>query len=1419
MYINNTKLELSGLSPIISLTIINDQGSRQLNFLIDTGSQVSLVNQTLAAPFSKIVEKSQKEFACFNNTFQLNCATIKTQLSGPLNKPVKCKLIAVPGFNIKYLVPQLEKFVKNQLTERRLSPSFLKCVESIRGGELKVHGLLGVDLIADLVHFSIMSEDACSFAEVGDGLVPMGSVALPLQVHCVERVSSVNSIVKSPKRKTRKLTKSYIYKGCERASKQQVCSGVYQMSVSTKNRFDILPDFAADHMQQQITVANSYGEEQKEKSINNFNNFKNNISFRNNKYHIKVPFQQDILQKVPSNYSVCKVLAKKVHLKLNSNELKEKYFDYFKDQLQNDIITPLEDKFDINSHKFIPHRPIIREDPLVKTTKIRSVFNCSFRNGKMPSLNDCVDFPQDCIKDLVNLFLYFRANKYFVTADIKQAFLNVKLDNITDSRMFSFIVYHNNIFHHFRYTTVLFGFVMGPFFLNSVLKFHASLQPDPLLSTCIKDHFYIDNLVLVSCDKQQLAETSADLYESLGEAGFLLREWNSNFSEATVYVPDEDNLCNTTEPFKVLGMVHNPVEDTFSLKKLELDPDSYTKRQCLSGIASIFDPCGHILPVSSYGKLLLRKISKLGLSWDEAIPTEISSMWQTLVKQVEKLSDKVSIPRYAYNRDKPFSLHCFLDASQDLIGTAVYVVQDGKSALLFAKCKLAPANSRTIPTLELLAIELACKVIHKIINSVYFTGNMLQKINFYSDSQVALSWVLSRMAPKRNLFACHRIKTINDLLDGLTAKNIKFEIAYIQTTENAADMLTRPRSTLRFLRVIEYYHKGPAWLTQGGPPTSALLSIPVRHVKDKKLIYNLQFNENQTSIIDLDRFSSYTKAVNTVAFVYKFFDKVRKLDIQPFVSYRAKAVTYLIAQMQQDKFPIELNYLRNYNGNKGKAPKLVLQLNLFLDEDGIMRSKGRISISQRYSYDVTNPLIVAGSSILAKLLINYAHQQCKHMGANSTLYHLRNLGFWLTKARATVSRLVGQCSICLRHRARTFETPPASLLPEARTEFYRPYSCVGIDYTGHFMVKDMSNNLVKSYILLFTCMTTRAVHLELVSSMGVHDFLNAFTRFSGRYGLPEQVFSDNAKTFTASAGLLKSVVEHDMVKDFLSTKNIWFKTIPVYSPSQGGTWERMVGVVKSVLYKAYGKSTHSFDDFRTILSEVQTVVNNRPLCYLPSSQDLDIVSPSMLLNKGSNMPLLRFNQQVIDNVWEHASDKQFLQGINAQIKAKEREQDIFLEEWLRAYILDIRSKHGNNKLNDQKTSPWIKVGSVCLHKTPIMTTHYPLVIITKLLPAKDGSVRNVVIKNSRGAVSVASISNLSPLEIDSEENNVSSTSSEQTPQIKRSKPNKNPASQLTDTTSDATEAIAASDSNARPTRRAAAVSRASTRQRAQLGLI
>ena len=97
-------------------------------------------------------------------------------------------------------------------------------------------------------------------------------------------------------------------------------------------------------------------------------------------------------------------------------------------------------------------------------------------------------------------------------------------------------------------------------------------------------------------------------------------------------------------------------------------------------------------------------------------------------------------------------------------------------------------------------------------------------------------------------------------------------------------------------------------------------------------------------------------------------------------------------------------------------------------------------------------------------------------------------------------------------------------LPPDRLTKAPPFSVTGIDHAGPLYCCDTGGE--KLYILLFTCAVTRAVHLELVSSLNLDDFLLAFRRFISRRALPSIVYSDNAKTFQAASSLLQKQFSH-----------------------------------------------------------------------------------------------------------------------------------------------------------------------------------------------------------------------------------------------------------------------------------------------------
>ena len=171
-------------------------------------------------------------------------------------------------------------------------------------------------------------------------------------------------------------------------------------------------------------------------------------------------------------------------------------------------------------------------------------------------------------------------------------------------------------------------------------------------------------------------------------------------------------------------------------------------------------------------------------------------------------------------------------------------------------------------------------------------------------------------------------------------------------------------------------------------------------------------------------------------------------------------------------------------------------------------------------------------------------------------------------------------------------------------------SCVGVDFAGPLFVKSKVKDdpeMAKVYIALFTCGTSRAVHLELVPSLDAPTFLLCLGRFIGRRGLPKLIVSDNAKTFQASEKTLVSLFELEDVQEHLSSKGIrWQFNL---APWWGGFFERLVKQVKSCLKKTLGRSKLSFDELTTILVEVEAVLNSRPLTYLHSDDVEELLTP------------------------------------------------------------------------------------------------------------------------------------------------------------------------------------------------------------------
>nr|XP_042898664.1 uncharacterized protein LOC122269463 [Parasteatoda tepidariorum] len=134
-------------------------------------------------------------------------------------------------------------------------------------------------------------------------------------------------------------------------------------------------------------------------------------------------------------------------------------------------------------------------------------------------------------------------------------------------------------------------------------------------------------------------------------------------------------------------------------------------------------------------------------------------------------------------------------------------------------------------------------------------------------------------------------------------------------------------------------------------------------------------------------------------------------------------------------------------------------------------------------------------------------------------------------------------------------------LPRDRVIPSKPFQRVGMDFAGPISTKPnlpRSKVTLKSYIALFICFATKAVHLELVSDLSTEAFLASFRRFIARRGLLSDVYSDNATNFKEASNYLKSlykIVRDNSVQDFSSNLQIFWHFIPPATPHFGGLWE------------------------------------------------------------------------------------------------------------------------------------------------------------------------------------------------------------------------------------------------------------------------
>lgn len=468
---------------------------------------------------------------------------------------------------------------------------------------------------------------------------------------------------------------------------------------------------------------------------------------------------------------------------------------------------------------------------------------------------------------------------------------------------------------------------------------------------------------------------------------------------------------------------------------------------------------------------------------------------------------------------------------------------------------------------------------------------------------------------------------------------------HIKSQNNAADCATRGLCTNK-LTLHTLWWEGPSCIKNVIPADIAKIDPPIIETKNQPKICTVL---TSSSIIEeiIDKHSSLSRIARIISYVSRFITNLRyrvtshsqtaecKRDTLGIVQDNAINTLHLTASeienayniiskvIQAQEFQQEIIDMKDKGRISSKSS--LLSLNPYLDDKNILRVGGRLQHSY-LTENAKHPIILPKTSKLTELVIRQAHLQTLHGTANQTTVALRQK-FWIIGGLRTVKKYVNRCVKCARFNARNQSQLMADL-PKPRVVPSRPFTHTGIDFTGQVELKATKGRGIKTtrgYIVVFVCFSTKGVHLELASDLSTPTFLAAFKRMCARRGTSKHVYSDNGTNFVGASRILKQesqeilkVINTDCLNDISEMGITWHFNAAAW-PSGGGIWENSVKNCKHHLKRVLGEQKLTFEEFSTLLAQIEACLNSRPLYAMTESSEDDYLTPGHFLIGG---PLL-----------------------------------------------------------------------------------------------------------------------------------------------------------------------------------------------------
>ena len=1001
-------------------------------------------------------------------------------------------------------------------------------------------------------------------------------------------------------------------------------------------------------------------------------------------YEIPLP-KKDKNLVLPNNRAMAWNRLKPLKKKLESNQTyRSHYVEFMNNVIQNGYAEKVpqgtQSGESSKSVWYIPHHGVYHPK---KPNKIRVVFDCSAQfEGE--SLNKHLLQGPDLTNNLTGVLCRFRREPVALMCDIEAMFHQVKVPEECRD-LLRFLWWEDGDTskepQEYRMTVHLFGAASSPGCCNFALKATADDNEDTYgfePAEFLRRDFYVDDGLKSVPSVEKAVVLVKSIKEMCQRGGFNLHKFTSNKKEVIQEIPVVDraedvknlDLDRETLPMeRALGVQWCIESDTFKFV-IALKDRPCTRRGILSTVSSIFDPLGFVAPVLLEGKAILQELCRQNIGWDDPVPVEIQKRWLKWKSDIEGLKN-VEISRCYkpenFGNVARAELHHFSDASFKGYGQCSYlrlINEDNKihCSFVIGKARVTPLKSVTVPRLELTAAVVSVRVSEQLRRELDL--NITSEV-FWTDSRVVLGYIANDVK-RFHVFVANRVQEIQE-------KSSVKQWRYVDTKSNPADDASRGVRPKEFSE--SKWITGPDFLWKDEAEwenfsTEAVVSPSEEDPEVKKAVSLATGASQSWSALEerLKYFSDWQRARKAVAlcrrYVQKLKSKVAKgeqgVELAEPVSVQelSEAEAVILKSVQQETLP-------------DISPSSPLsKLDTFIGSDGVTRVGGRLKLSSLPDGS-KHPALLPKTSHVTDLIIRHYHQKVQHQGRGITANEIRASGYWIVGASTAVASVISKCIKCRKLRGAVQEQRMAEL-PDDRVEPAPPFSNCAVDYFGPLIIKEGRKEL-KRYGVLFTCMASRAIHIEVAATLETDSFISALRRFICRRGPIRQLRSDQGTNFVGARRELKEALDelnHVKIRSELQRHNCdWFvfnMNVPSAS-HMGGVWERQIRSVRNVLAALLQSNGSQLNEesLRTLLCEVEAIVNSRPLT-------VDSINDPLSLNPLTPNHLLTMKTKVVlppPGVFQSADKYCRKRWRRVQHLANE-----FWARWKKEYLLSLQQR-------------------------------------------------------------------------------------------------------------------------------------------------